>query len=322
MAKATPIPVRDIIVNSLRTKANILNTGVTNIINAGTLGAESQALIQSQIFHENIESLTDATLVTSNTQTVTGQILNSTKGYKVIANLQKGLDQAEFDVLNKLQAQNQLLQSQIPEWALRQNQEWILKPLKALFKTGGVLATGSANPHYLDANQQLDGDVLTQISTDSLGENSDELSTVFVHRDVYDSLFNRLIFVNATEFGSNILATGQIATLRGKRIIVNNTLCTPYDDNGTTKYPCYLASNNSLVLEVANNITLEEDYNARKGFGTTEWTYKWRIAPYVANTTYNTTTEPSSEADYEDATKWSLAGNHELVKVAKVDVIK
>lgn len=324
MAKETRLPWLPTVANQLVNVNNILSQGVAQIVGAGALNI-LDGKVQNQIVHQTVDDLTDATVIADATTTLTAQSLDSTNRKKTIMPLGKALTQAQYEVLVQDQDQQALINSQIPEYALRQNQKYLIPTVQALFKSGGALLS----THYIDGTAVSDGKLTPQLIFDSsvnaLGENYSNLTVAIMHSQTYNSIRKRGLTdsINGSELGAQIAFNGVIPTIGGLRISINDTLCAPDTSGDADVYPVYLFGNQSVVLEVTTDLYLLEDTNILKGMGSTDYAYYWRIAPYVRNITWNgANTGATSIADLGTATNWALVDSKEKnVFVTKIDTV-
>ena len=121
-------------------------------------------------------------------------------------------------------------------------------------------------------------------------------------------------YVEAGQFGERLLMTGEIATIAGKQVVVDDNI--PETD-GTT----YLLKPNSLYLGFQTNLTVETARYARLGGGLWAHFIRQHYVPHVRRMIYGGAANPTN-ATLALGASWTVSGaltaNSKLTGVFKI----
>jgi len=163
------------------------------------------------------------------------------------------------------------LQSLAPQIA-RYNINQIQKKVKAVFD--GVFASALATSHTYNASGSGDGKIDAGPIEDALqsvlGETSEEMTGMIMHSKVAADLKKKGLTwtILAPVFSDGLITKGQIPTYWGKRIIVNDTICSPWTEEGVTYYPTYILGGQPVYVGYQKALNIYSDFDPATGGGT------------------------------------------------------
>lgn len=186
----------------------------------------------------------------------------------------------------------------------------------------GAFTTALATSHTYDVSGAggsgaFSYDAVSTAGATKLGEAMTNLTGIIMHSKVYNDalLLGMVQFINGV-YGQNMLATGQIPTIFGLKVWVNDTLCAGTTANGLTTYPSYLVGGQPIELTWQKKLTME---NYREPLGDKNhviWHFTYGIG--IDGVSYTDAQDNPTNAQLASGTYSKVAENDKNIKLVKL----
>jgi hypothetical protein len=210
--------------------------------------------------------------------------------------------------------------SQISEVALLGIQDYLVSVAKGQFATGGVLATTHThNP----AGGALTVDAIVDGVEEVYDENLDSVTSILMHSAKFAGFLkdNLVTYVDAADFGADILYTGKIPTILGKRVLLNNTLCASFVDGGATKYPTYLTMGQPWYLGYQQTLRVKTDEDILTGGGKNIIAWYADFLPHIKGVSYTSGGANPTTGTLETIGNWTKKAQDYNIGIMRINTL-
>jgi len=186
----------------------------------------------------------------------------------------------------------------------------------------GVFTTALATTHSYDVASGESGDGTIKFTTIGnaavlLGESAGDLTTLFVHSEVANGLYKEGLEVGLN-FQDRAAQSGNIPVFAGRRVVINDTICAKYTEDGTTKYNSYLLGGQPFYLGINDALRIEEDRNILYAGGANTLAWYIDYVPHIKGVSYIGTNNPSN-ATLATGASWEKRSN---IQDKQIKIIK
>lgn len=313
--------VRDVwkpfMAEALQNTQNIISLGLVQEDNTSPITKEGQYLnipVQSPI--TTVSSPSDITSTTTLTPKQAeqyqeiGVIVHKGEAYKL-----PGINKIEtgYDALAPVA-------TSLTKVVIDTIQNSLVSVTKGAFGTGGVLASSHT---YSPASETLDAEAIIDGVQSVYGENMNDMEFMIVHSAKYAELdkANLLAYKSAGTVGENIYYTGTIPTFLGKRVLINDTLCEPFTDGASTKYPTYIGMGQPWYLGYQRNLDVYTDFDMLTGRGTDKLVWYTDYLPHLRGVSYTSGGASPSGSTLETTTNWTKVAQDYNIKLMRIETL-
>ncbi len=191
----------------------------------------------------------------------------------------------------------------------------------------GAFATALATTNTYDATGLGTGIFTVDIAVDAcetlFDENADDFDKYTMHSKQYAKLKKDgfIDFQNATNFADMIVKQGQIPTLLGKPIAINNTLCANEGTVADPIYPIFMTQGKPFILAWQRNVRLYEDFQPSTGGGTDMRYWYADYAIGVKGVSWTAGTYDPSNTGLATGANWTKVYQTKDIKVIKIKTL-
>lgn len=268
-------------------------------------------------FQENLSNIGNSVRVTTST-TITPQTLGDKEEVGVVCHIGQGIkEQVLNDILRGAEGLRQAA-NQIVPYTVNEFQRYLVSATKGAFAADGPLF----GTHVVDKSGIGDGTISTSFIIDAaqetLGEDGMDFDALIMHSKIFADLqkVGLITYVNAGTFGQNLLVSGDIPTVLGKRVMVNDTLCAK---DSADKYPVYLSGGRPWYLGYQRQqLRIYQDFNPAIGGGQNETYWYADFVPHIRGLKWNVSTINPTTTNLETGTNWTKVWTDENIKLAQL----
>lgn len=247
---------------------------------------------------------TELTLVTMATSSDTG----------VVVRREKNISVKDSAVVASAENFNAEFARQVPQYWANRIGAALYSCLTGAFTTSGVLNTDAWR---LDVGGPFSRSSIPDVMKATSMRDQWPLFRVWIMSGVQfaQAFADGIVqYVEAGAFGERLLTSGEIPTIAGKQVVVDDTIP---DADGTT----YLCKPGALYVGFQTNLVLETARDAGKGGGMWKHYIRQHYVPHVRRLVYAGAANPANTV-LDDAASWTLSTaastDPKLVKVFKV----
>lgn len=210
---------------------------------------------------------------------------------------------------------------QITKVAIDGIQTYLVSATKGIFyKSIGPLYDTHV---YEPASETLDVDTMTDGMQSVYGENMDDLDAIIMHSAKFAAFKKDALvtYVNAGDFGANILYSGKIPTILGKRVLINDTLCATFTDGAATKYPTYLVKGQPWYLGYQKTLDVKYDEDILTGAGKMRLAWYQHFLPHLKGVSWTSSTANPTTTNLETATNWTQKAQDYSIGIMRINTL-
>jgi hypothetical protein len=187
----------------------------------------------------------------------------------------------------------------------------------------GAFDTALASTHYIDvsaggADQVGDGlmsyDAMVEAAA-LLGEEQEEFDVLIINSKINRDMKRKAMAIDqlpVENFKGQVLSSGVIPVIDGKRIIINDTICAESDG----KYPCFLMAGKPLYLGYIKQPTVYEDFVILTGGGTHRRAWYTYFGTSVKGVSYGGAL-PTTAVTLAAGASWTKKAATKNIKIVK-----
>lgn len=297
---------------------------LANVITSPYVEFDPNAVIQEKDIlyripkFKSLDVIGDDVRITPTT-TITPQNLEDYTEIAPIVRRGNGIQVSDVEIIERGVDPLRLLAPQIAQYNLRQMQ----KLVKAVID--GVFASALASSHTYDNRNNGDGKIDAGPIEDAvqsvLGETAEILTGLILHSKVAADLKKKGLTYTAFApvFSDGLITNGQIPMYWGKRIIVNDTICAPYDDNGVTTYPVYLLAGTPVYVGWQKALNIYSDFDPSTGGGLNKIFWYAHYAIGFRGVSFTANINNPTAAQLATGSNWTkVAPDNKLIPVVRL----
>jgi hypothetical protein len=315
MSKLTPVNWTPWIQEALVSKANILSMGLVEQDTDSIINQGGKYFVRP--YQENLREIANPVNYNSST-TITAATASDYKENLVVAHIGDGYYETEYDRITRGVAALDSLMLQRAEIVLDSVQDYLIAAVKGAFAT--QLATSHVYNAYSVGDGYFDINAATKAVQTIYGEDMDKFDAYIMSSTIYSDLIiqGTASYESASNFSNSIMATGKIPTFLGKRVLLNDSLCTPVTIGEATVYPIYIVRGQPLYLAWQRNVRVYEDFEPAIGGGKYSVFWYADFVPAVKGISWVHTSYDPSEADLGTGSYWSKVYEDKHITMCKV----
>ncbi|MCX7909593.1 MAG: major capsid protein [Ignavibacteria bacterium] len=267
---------------------------------------------------KSLDAIGDDERITSST-TLTPKALEDYVEIAPIIRRGNAISITDVEILTSGVDPLKLLAPQIAQYNIRQ----IQRPIKSVIN--GVFAVALASSHTYDNRSNGDGKIDVGPIEDAvqsvLGETADSLTGLILHSKVAADLKKKSLTnsILAPVFNDGLITTGVVLTYWGKRIIVNDTICAPFTEDGVVTYPSYLLAGTPVYVGWQKSLNIYTDFDPATGGGTNKIFWYAHYAIGFRGVSFNGNIENPTDAQLADGSNWTkVAPDNKLIRVVRL----
>jgi hypothetical protein len=209
--------------------------------------------------------------------------------------------------------------TQISEVALLGIQDYLVAVAKGVLGVGGVIADTHS---YTPAGGTLTIDSIVDGVEGVYDENFDSVTSIVMNSLKFADFMKAglVTYVDAADFAANILYTGKIPTILGKRVLLNNTWCASYVD-GATKYPTYLTMGQPFYLGYQQTLRVKTDEDILTGGGKSIIAWYADFLPHVKGVSYTSGGANPTTATLATVGNWTQKAQDYNIGIMRINTL-
>lgn len=241
-------------------------------------------------YQASLDTSGDVTQILADTTTVTPDAPSDFEVIVPKVMYSKGWTEAEFTNTFRGVSSYAQIGTQIAQYWGEQIQNKIVNNWKALFASGGAL--NDAYHVYSPGTSISAGNIAK--ATALFGEKMNNFDKMIMNSNVAADLTEKGLLTPypTTQMANAYLQSGAIMNYLGKRVIINDTLCTP-DEYGV--YPTYIVAGSPYYVGIVKPLT-EKIIETSDGGGTTQHFFTMAAGMGLKGVSYTNGTFPATDA--------------------------
>jgi hypothetical protein len=150
-----------------------------------------------------------------------------------------------------------------------------------------------------------------------------DIDTIILHSIKYAQFVKDgfIKYIDAGEYGSNMLYKGTIPTYLGKKVVINDTLCASFTDGAATKYPTYLVKGQPWYLGYQKTLNVKYDEDILTGGGKQELAWYTHFLPHVRGVSYTSATANPTTANLATASSWTQKAQDYNIGIMRINTL-
>lgn len=317
MAYITPNLWTPWIQEQLQATQNLISMGLVTVDTAAPVATSGQFMnipIQQPLSTiSNVQRITTSTTLTptatADVQEI-GVVVHNGDSYYMpeIAKLERGMDGLAA------------LAPQIVKVALDGIQTHLVSGTKGVFDATGALASTHV---YTPANNTLDVDAILYGTQDVFGENMDSMDAIIMHSLKFAEFTsaNLVTYVNAGDFGQELLYKGKVPTVLGKRVLINDTLCATFTSGQETKYPTYIVKGQPWYLGYQKTLDVKFDEDILTGGGNMRLAWYVHYVPHTKGVSWTSSTANPTTAQLATVGNWTKKQQDYNIGIMRIETL-